>query len=45
MIQPGTPAVFLDRDGVLNQARVTNGKPGAPRNVDEFVIPRIEQSA
>ncbi len=39
MIQPGTPAVFLDRDGVLNQARVTNGKPGAPRNVDEFVIP------
>ena len=39
MIQPGSRAVFLDRDGVLNQALVSNGKPGAPRNLDEFVIP------
>jgi transaldolase len=39
MIQPGSRAVFLDRDGVLNRALVHNGKPGAPRNVDEFVIP------
>jgi transaldolase len=39
MIQPGTPAVFLDRDGVLNEALVSGGKPGAPRTVDEFVIP------
>jgi histidinol-phosphate phosphatase family protein len=30
--------VFLDRDGVLNQALVSDGKPRAPRTVDEFVI-------
>jgi transaldolase len=39
LIQPGARAVFLDRDGVLNQALVLGGKPGAPRTVDEFVIP------
>jgi D-glycero-D-manno-heptose 1,7-bisphosphate phosphatase len=39
VIQPGARAVFLDRDGVLNQAIVSGGKPGAPRTVDEFVIP------
>jgi transaldolase len=39
VIQPGARAVFLDRDGVLNQALVWDGKPGAPRTVDEFVIP------
>jgi transaldolase len=31
--------VFLDRDGVLNRALVSDGKPGAPRTMDEFVIP------
>jgi D-glycero-D-manno-heptose 1,7-bisphosphate phosphatase len=30
--------VFLDRDGVLNRALVSDGKPGSPRTVDEFVI-------
>jgi D-glycero-D-manno-heptose 1,7-bisphosphate phosphatase len=31
-------AAFLDRDGVLNQAIVRNGRPYAPRSLDEFVI-------
>ncbi len=38
----GTPgkclnrAVFLDRDGVLNRAKVRNGKPYAPRSLRDF---------
>jgi len=36
--QPGERAVFLDRDGVLNQARVSDGKPYPPATLDEFVI-------
>ncbi len=39
MIPPGARAVFLDRDGVLNQAIVSGGKPGAPRTLEEFGIP------
>jgi len=39
VIQPGARAVFLDRDGVLNQAPVLYGKPGSPKTMDEFVIP------
>lgn len=31
-------AVFLDRDGVLNQAIVREGKPFPPRNLSELVI-------
>ena len=31
-------AVFLDRDGVLNQAIVRDGKPYPPQSLDEFVI-------
>lgn len=31
-------AVFLDRDGVLNRAIVSDGKPGVPASLDEFVI-------
>jgi len=38
MIEPGARAVFLDRDGVLNQALVSDGLPGTPRTVDEFVV-------
>lgn len=33
-----TPAVFLDRDGVLNEAVVRNGKPFPPATVNELVI-------
>jgi D-glycero-D-manno-heptose 1,7-bisphosphate phosphatase len=38
LIKAGARAVFLDRDGVLNQAIVSDGKPGAPRKIDEFLI-------
>jgi D-glycero-D-manno-heptose 1,7-bisphosphate phosphatase len=31
-------AVFLDRDGVLNEAIVRNGKPYPPRDLNELVI-------
>jgi D-glycero-D-manno-heptose 1,7-bisphosphate phosphatase len=31
-------AVFLDRDGVINQARVRNGKPYPPQSQDELKI-------
>lgn len=31
-------AVFLDRDGVINQAIVRNGKPYPPSNLQELVI-------
>jgi D-glycero-D-manno-heptose 1,7-bisphosphate phosphatase len=32
-------AVFLDRDGVINQAMVRQGKPHPPSNLSELVIP------
>lgn len=32
------PAVFLDRDGVLNRVRVTDGVPHPPDHVDELVL-------
>jgi D-glycero-D-manno-heptose 1,7-bisphosphate phosphatase len=38
VIQQGMRAVFLDRDGVLNRALVTDGKPGTPSTVDDFAI-------
>jgi len=31
-------AVFLDRDGTINRARVERGRPYPPRSVDEFVF-------
>jgi D-glycero-D-manno-heptose 1,7-bisphosphate phosphatase len=31
-------AVFLDRDGVINQPKVVDGKPYPPLSIDEFVI-------
>jgi D-glycero-D-manno-heptose 1,7-bisphosphate phosphatase len=30
------PAVFVDRDGVLNRAEVRDGKPFSPRKLQEF---------
>jgi D-glycero-D-manno-heptose 1,7-bisphosphate phosphatase len=35
----GQRAVFLDRDGVINQAIIRDGKPYPPASVDELVIP------
>jgi D-glycero-D-manno-heptose 1,7-bisphosphate phosphatase len=35
----GRAAVFLDRDGVLNEAVVRDGRPLPPAAVDEVVIP------
>jgi D-glycero-D-manno-heptose 1,7-bisphosphate phosphatase len=33
------PAVFLDRDGVLNEAFVTGGVPRPPRSLADFRVP------
>ena len=35
---PGKRAVFLDRDGVINQAIVRDGKPYPPATLDELVV-------
>jgi D-sedoheptulose 7-phosphate isomerase len=32
------PAVFLDRDGVINRAPVRDGKPRPPSSIDEFEL-------
>ena len=40
------PAVFLDRDGVLNRAVVRDGKPYPPQTLDEFeILPGVENAA
>src|SRR5215204_5310535 len=38
MPSPTQRAVFLDRDGVINECRVIDGKPYPPRSIDEFVL-------
>jgi len=38
MSLPAEPAVFLDRDGVLNKAIIRDGKPYPPRDLGEFAI-------
>ncbi len=35
---PGAPAVFLDRDGVINRAMIQNGRPYPPQRLDEVEI-------
>lgn len=34
----GRPAVFLDRDGVINAAVVNDGKPFPPNRLEDFVL-------
>jgi D-glycero-D-manno-heptose 1,7-bisphosphate phosphatase len=39
------PAVFLDRDGVLNRAFVRDGKPYPPRNLGELeILPGVPEA-
>lgn len=40
-----TKAIFLDRDGVLNQAVIKNGKPFAPSCLSEVIIPPEAKNA
>ncbi len=38
-------AVFLDRDGVINEPKVIDGKPYPPVTIDEFIIiPGVEEA-
>ena len=39
------PAVFLDRDGVLNEAIIREGKPHPPRDLTELVITQGARAA
>ncbi len=42
---PGRPAVFLDRDGVLNEAFVRYGVPTPPGDVSEFrLLPGVQDA-
>jgi len=46
MTQNSKRAVFLDRDGVVNRALVTNGKPYPPETVEAFeFLPGVVQAA
>jgi D-glycero-D-manno-heptose 1,7-bisphosphate phosphatase len=38
-------AVFLDRDGVINRSLLRNGKPVAPRSLEEFeILPGVPEA-
>lgn len=42
---PVRSAVFLDRDGVICRSKVIDGKPYAPRRLEEFrFLPRVAES-
>lgn len=42
---PSNKAVFLDRDGVINQLIIRNGKAQAPYTLEEFALfPGVEQA-
>ena len=38
-IAMGDKVLFLDRDGVINEAKVIHGKPYPPSCVDDVIIP------
>jgi D-glycero-D-manno-heptose 1,7-bisphosphate phosphatase len=38
-------AIFLDRDGVINQAKVVDGKPFPPEDIDECkILPKVKKA-
>lgn len=38
-------AIFIDRDGVINQSNVVNGKPFAPTHLDHFsLLPGVKEA-
>jgi len=38
-------AIFIDRDGVINEPIIINKKPFSPKNLEEFkVIKHVDQS-
>ena len=38
-------AVFLDRDGVINEAFIKNGQPSSPNSLDELkILPGVKES-
>jgi len=39
------PAVFLDRDGVLNEAVIVSGRPHPPARVDDLVVDQTTVTA
>lgn len=41
----GRPAVFLDRDGVLNEVFIRDGVPTPPRSIDQFrLLPGVPEA-
>ena len=45
MTAPSRPAVFLDRDGVINRTVVRNGVPHPPARLEEFeVLPGVAEA-
>jgi D-glycero-D-manno-heptose 1,7-bisphosphate phosphatase len=44
-VRSAKSAVFLDRDGVLNEAIIRNGKPYPPRDLSELVITHRARAA
>jgi HAD superfamily hydrolase (TIGR01662 family) len=44
-VRSAPPAVFLDRDGVLNEAIIRNGKPDSPRDATELALAKGARAA